>query len=103
MPGAQPLVAGSEATEGGDVAGEDEGDHTGAPAAAPSVDELFARIRAGSESGAAAPEGDAEDTVAAAVAAVEAAGPGGRRGRHGGGERRSGHPADRGRSPSRSR
>ena len=68
-------VAGSEATEGGDVAGEDEGDHTGAPAAAPSVDELFARIRAGSESGAAAPEGDADDTVA--VAAVEAAAPAG--------------------------
>ncbi len=75
VPGAQPLVAGSEATEGGDVAGEDEGDHTGAPAAAPSVDELFARIRAGSESGAAAPEGDADDTVA--VAAVEAAAPAG--------------------------
>ena len=75
VPGAQPLGVGAEATEGGDVAGEDEGDHTGAPAAAPSVDELFARIRAGSESGAAAPESDAGDMVA--VAAVEAPTPAG--------------------------
>ena len=64
VPGEQPLP-GSGPTEGGDGAGED--DHTGPPAVAPSVDELFARIRAGSESGAPAPGATADDTVAMTV------------------------------------
>ncbi len=75
VPGEQPLGAGSEPTEGGDEAGDGDDDHTGAPAVAPSVDELFARIRAGSESGAAAPEANADDTVA--VTAVETPAPAG--------------------------
>ena len=65
-PGEQPL-AGAQPTEGGDEAGDGEDDHTGPPAVAPSVDELFARIRAGSESGARAPEATADDTVAVTV------------------------------------
>ena len=73
MPGEQPL-AGSGPTEGGDEAGDGEDDHTGAPAVAPSVDELFARIRAGSESGAPAPEANADDTVAMTVVETPVAG-----------------------------
>ena len=71
MPGEQTLT-GSGPTEGGEGAGEE--DHTGPPAAAPSVDELFARIRAGSESGAPAHEATADDTVAATVVEIPVAG-----------------------------
>ena len=73
VPGEQPL-AGTGPTEGGDEAGDGEDDHTGPPAVAPSVDELFARIRAGSESGAPAPEATADDTVAVTVVETPVAG-----------------------------
>ncbi len=73
VPGEQPL-AGTGPTEGGDEAGDGEDDHTGPPAVAPSVDELFARIRAGSESGARAPGATADDTVAVAVVETPVAG-----------------------------
>jgi len=68
VPGEQP-VTGSGSTDGAE-AGEREDDQAAATAA-PSVDELFARIRAGSESDAPAPEAKAGDAVADAP--VEAA------------------------------
>ena len=68
VPGEQP-VTGSGSADGAE-AGESEDDQAAATAA-PSVDELFARIRAGSESDAPAPEAKAGDAVADAP--VEAA------------------------------
>ena len=71
VPGEHP-VTGTGSADAGAEAAENEDDQ--AAGAAPSVDELFARIRAGSESDASAPEQEASDAVeAAAEPPVEAA------------------------------
>jgi cell division septum initiation protein DivIVA len=63
-------VTGPAAGGGDEVHGA--GDEAVAPAAAPSVDELFARIRAGSGEGAVPPEAPHADAAPAAAAAAEA-------------------------------
>jgi DivIVA domain-containing protein len=63
-----------QATAAGSAAGEEDGEHGDdeAAPAAPSVDELFARIRAGSDGVAAPSEAEAGDTVSASGPAVSA-------------------------------